>query len=84
MHTKESEGHRQPHPFRAKAVFDVVHRTTNAVAIFIDLAVTHGEHAFAKFCGGSKDRRDPHPKHSAGPADGNGSRHARNIARANS
>ena len=67
-------------PFRTKTVFDIVHRTTNQVAVFIGLPEMDGQGYFGEFGAHAQGCGNPHPEDSTRSADGNSACYTGNIS----
>ena len=67
-------------PFRAKTVFDIVHRTTYQVTVFIGLSEMDGQGYFREFGAHAQGCGNPHPEYSARSADGNSACYTGNIS----
>ena len=67
-------------PVFAQAIFNVVHRAAHPLAGGAALPETDGQRHFRKLGAHAQQRRAPHPEHRTRPADGDGTRHARDVA----
>ena len=66
----------------AQTIAQVVHGTAGPLAVFVAAAVVDAQHVFGVVGHHAKESGDPHPEHSAGAADDDGSRHTRDITNA--
>ena len=73
----------QPHPLAAQTVLDVVHGAAHIVALLVPFPEIHRQGNFGELGAHAQQGGDPHPEHSTGAADGNGTCHAGNVAGAN-
>lgn len=81
-YAKESVQIRQPHPVFAQTVFNVVHGAAHVVAVLVALTEVHRQRYFGKLGAHAQNGGDPHPEHSTGAADGDGTCHTGDVARA--
>ena len=67
-------------PLFPQAVFDVIHRTANPVPFRVSFPEMDRQGHLSKLGAHSQQRAAPHPEHRTGAADGNGTRHTRDVA----
>ena len=82
QHAEQGVEHRQPLPLGAKAVLHIIHGAAHQLPVLIPLPEMHRQRDFGHLGTHSQQSRAPHPEHSPRTADGNGTRHARDVARA--
>ena len=78
--TKSGKKVRQPVPVFFKTIFYIIHRSADKISLGVSFTKMYGKGNFSKFGTHAKDSRDPHPEDSTGTADGDGTRHACNVA----
>ena len=79
-HAEAGEEKRQPFPFFAQSLADIVHGAADIVAVFILFAEMHREYRFGKLRRHAGQRDQPHPEQRTRPAAENRRGHPRDIA----
>ncbi|CAI8419200.1 MAG: Uncharacterised protein [Cyanobium sp. ARS6] len=79
QHSEQSEYTSEPDPARSKALADVIHRATDVVPQFVNLAVVDRQNGFGVFGCDTKESNQPHPEHRTWATDRNRSCHAGDI-----
>ena len=80
QHAKQGVQHRQELPALPQAVFNIVHGAAHQLPVFVPLPEMDGQRHLRKLGAHAQQRRAPHPEHGTRPADGDGTRHARDVA----
>ena len=80
QHRTQCKGCCQGPPPLPHSPADIIHGATQVFTIRIPNAVTHGQHHFRVFRRHAEERRNPHPKYGARPAQRNGSGHPGDIS----
>ena len=70
----------QPHPLFTQTVLDVIHGAAHPVALGIALPVVDCQGHFRELGAHAQQSGNPHPEHGTRAADGNGARHAGDVA----
>ena len=80
QHAEQRVQHSQKLPMLAQAVFNIVHRAADPLARGVTLTEMDGQRDLGKLGAHAQQCRAPHPEHRARSADGDGTRHACNVA----
>ena len=79
---EHAEQHADPLPVLAEAVFNVIHRAADPVALGVTFPVLDGERDLGILDDHAEQRREPQPEHCAVAAEGDGLRGADDVASA--